>query len=365
MRKRRENGLGNRGLFSIRSYIFFFLIIAFAVTCCFLLFLDDVQISEEMARSRAPETFINILFISLLITVMDGVRKYFTMARPIRKILAATRRIRSGDFSVRIEKKHVFRTSENELDVIIDDLNVMAAELSSVETLRTDFISNVSHELKTPLAVIRNYATMLQSPELSQEERLEYSRAIVDASHRLSSLITNILKLNKLENQQIYPNAASYNLSEQLCECLLFFENTWEQKKINIETQIEEDIIITADDELLTLVWNNLFSNAVKFTEEGGTVRVTLRQEDGYVIVSVADTGIGMSAETGRHIFEKFYQGDSSHGTQGNGLGLALVKRVVDLTDGEISVESKMGRGSTFTVRLRRGGDGKIPDYSS
>ena len=230
----------------------------------------------------------------------------------------------------------------------------MAEELSGIETLRTDFIANVSHELKTPLAVMGNYATMLQRPGLTQEEKNEYSRAISEAAQRLAQLITNILKLNKLENQQIFPRAEEFDLSQQLCESLLQFEDAWEQKEINIETDIEDGVRIRSDEELLRLVWNNLISNAVKFTKEGGSVDVSLKTEGDRIIVQVRDTGCGMKPETGMHIFEKFYQGDTSHATQGNGLGLALVKRVMDILNGEIGVESVYGEGSTFVVKLKR-----------
>jgi len=220
--------------------------------------------------------------------------------------------------------------------------------------LRTDFIANVSHELKTPLAVMGNYATMLQRPGITEEERCEYAKAISDSARRLAALITNILKLNKLENQQIFPQLDEYELGEQLCESLLQFEDAWERKGLEIETDIQEDVRIRSDAELLSLVWNNLISNAVKFTPEGGTIGVSLKTEGNQVVVQVRDTGCGIKPDVGQHIFEKFYQGDTSHATQGNGLGLALVKRVVDIFSGEISVQSIYGQGSTFTVRFRR-----------
>lgn len=229
-----------------------------------------------------------------------------------------------------------------------------------METLRNDFTANVSHELKTPLAVMQNYGTLLQQPSLSEEKRIEYAKTVTDASRRLADMVTNILKLNKLENQSIYPDAGTYDLGEQLCECLLSFESVWEDKNIDINTEIQDEVKITADPELLSLVWNNLFSNAFKFTGPGGTVSVTLRADEDSAAVSVSDTGCGISADAGKHIFEKFYQGDTSHASSGNGLGLALVKRVIDITGGEISVASEVGRGSTFTVRLRRGSDGTI-----
>lgn len=173
-------------------------------------------------------------------------------------------------------------------------------------------------------------------------------------SRRLADMMTNILKLNRLENQQIYPKTSEFNLGEQLCECLLQYENVWEKADIEIDTQLAENIKVQADAELLSLVWNNLFSNAFKFTEKGGTVSVTLTATEHHAIVKVKDTGCGMSPEVGAHIFEKFYQGDTSHSAAGNGLGLALVKRVIDIMQGEIGVESTLGKGTTFTVKIRR-----------
>jgi signal transduction histidine kinase len=192
----------------------------------------------------------------------------------------------------------------------------------------------------------------LQNPELSEKEQTEYARAITEHTRKLSALITNILKLNRLENQQIFPEKQDYNLSEQICECLLGFEQAWEKKNLEIETEIDEEVIVCQDAELLSLVWNNLFSNAIKFCKEEGTVSVSVKKEKDGVLVSVSDEGCGISPEVGVHIFEKFYQGDTSHATQGNGLGLALVKRVIDIVGGEIHVQSVLGKGSTFLVRL-------------
>lgn len=259
-----------------------------------------------------------------------------------------------GDFSVRVSKTLNFVHDEN-LNEIVDCINKMAEELSGVETLRTDFISNVSHEMKTPLAVINNYATLLQSSDIDCEKRIEYANSIKEAVARLSNMMTNILKLNRLENQQIYPKVERYCLGEQLCECLLQYESTWEEKNLQIETDITDDLYVCADRELLSHVWSNLFSNAVKFTPEGGKITLTLKEENDRAVVSVEDTGRGISPEVGKHIFEKFYQGDTSHASQGNGLGLALVKRIVDIVKGEISVESVPGEGTKFTVKIERG----------
>lgn len=346
-------------LIALYHYFTFFAVVAFIITCCTMLFVTKLSSSLEITltadnlSSAAKLTFFNVIVLSFLFTLIDELRRKLTVDRPVKRITEAAAKIMQGDFSVRIKSSSSF-ASGDKFNEVIDCLNKMAEELSGVETLRTDFIANVSHEMKTPLAVMQNYGTLLQTPGLSEEKRLEYAKGITDSSRRLSEMMTNILKLNRLENQQIYPQTTEFDLGEQLCECLLQFENVWEKSNIEIETDIAENIIVKADAELLTLVWNNLFSNAFKFTEFCGSVTVSLTATDHHAIVKVKDTGCGMSPEVGKHIFEKFYQGDTSHSIQGNGLGLSLVKKVVDIMQGEISVESTKGKGSVFTVRIRR-----------
>lgn len=345
-------------LFSVWSFLFYFLLSALIVTCSFMLFFqsgtpdEDLVILNETINTRALYTFGNILFLCIVLSIFDSIKKRITIGRPVERILDATHKITKGDFSVRIEPLHPI-ASRNEFDAIIEDFNKMAEELSTTETLKTDFIANVSHEIKTPLAVISNYATMLQDPLLSEEQRIQYAESISDASKRLSALTTNILKLNKLENQQIFPKNIPYNLSEQLCECILFYEDAWEKKKLKINTDIQDNVIADSDKELFELVWINILSNAVKFNREGGEISVTLRTEKNKAIVRISDTGYGMNEEIGKHIFDKFYQADHSRSTQGNGLGLALVKRVIDITGSEIQVESELEKGTTFTVVLK------------
>lgn len=365
MLKLRNNDAGSVGgpvkvppvrqlLISLWRFLLFFVLIAFIVSCSFLLFFHSMNLDEAAIRERAPITFANVLLLSLICSLADSIRRKYMVDKPVRHILEATHRLAAGDFSTRIrplDKGAWFGAGS--YNAIIEDFNKMAEELSGTETLRTDFIANVSHELKTPLAAIQNYSTMLQSPGLSEDQRMEYAKAAADAARRLNGLITNILKLNKLENQQIFPDVREYDLGEQLRESLLSFEDSWERKHLEIDAEAIDDIRITADPELLSLVWNNLISNAVKFTPEGGRITVSLTGEDGRAEVRVTDTGCGMGPEVGRHIFEKFYQGDSSHAARGNGLGLALVRRVVDIVGGEIAVESTPGEGSTFTVRLK------------
>lgn len=270
--------------------------------------------------------------------------------RPLKQIAHAARQVAGGDFSIYIPSVHS-PDKQDYMDDLILDFNKMVAELGSIETLKTDFFSNVSHEIKTPLAVIQNSADMLLREPMSSEQQ-EYAESITRASRRLNGLITNILKLNKLEKQNIQLALEPYNLCEQLAECALLFEEHWEKKDIEFEADLEDQAVIMADASLLELVWNNLLSNAIKFTEPDGTV--TLRQistADG-IEVSVSDTGCGMDEQTIKHIFDKFYQGDTSHSTEGNGLGLALVLRILRMMGGDISVSSRLREGSTFTVRL-------------
>jgi signal transduction histidine kinase len=357
MKERERDEKIRHSLAVLQKYISFFLIMGFIVTCCMMLFLNmlagemGLVFTEEHIQAAARLTFGNVLLLTLLCTVIDGIRRYYTVDRPIKKITDAVEQMMQGKLDTRIEKVRTIDL-ENGLNIIIDDFNRMAKELSGMETLRTDFIANVSHELKTPLSVMQNYGTLLQQPDLPEEKRLEYAKAITDASRSLANMVSNILKLNKLENQSIYPTSVTYDLGEQLCECLVGLEDVWDKKDIEIEADVAENVKVTADPELLTLVWNNLFSNAIKFTEPGGCITLILKSDAGKAVVQVADTGCGISQEVGKHIFEKFYQGDTSHAAKGNGLGLALVKRVIDIMGGDISVSSEVGKGSVFTVTL-------------
>ena len=343
----------------LHSYLVFFLMVAFLISCCLMLFTSTLiqstglTLTEENLRTAALATFGNVLFFSLLLTVIDLVRRSFTVNRPVKRILEGAERIMAGDFSVRIQPVSGWG-GQRAFNEIIGCFNQMAQELSGTETLRTDFIANVSHELKTPLAVMQNYAVMLQQPGLSERDRQDYARAIHEASRRLADLITNILKLNKLENQNIFPTPQPYDLGEQLCQCLLSFEDLWEEKGLELETDLQDGVQVSTDREMMSLVWNNLFSNAIKFTDPGGTIGLSLHTEEDRAVVRIRDTGCGISQEVGARMFDKFYQGDTSHAAQGNGLGLALVKRVIDITGSDIQVESQVGKGTIFTVTIRR-----------
>ena len=231
------------------------------------------------------------------------------------------------------------------------NFNLMAKELAGTEILRTDFVENVSHEFKTPLSAIEGYTTLLQRKDLSEEKRQNYTKKILYNTRRLSTLTSNILLLSRLENQEIGIKKETFCLDEQLREILLLLEDGWTEKKLELEIDLDA-VDYYGNKDLLAHVWQNILSNAIKFAPENGIIHILLRRENGSLITSITDNGIGMSEDVMRRIFEKFYQGDFSRSSQGNGLGLALAKRIVDLHGGNISVSSKEGKGTTFTVSL-------------
>lgn len=329
------------------GYLFFFLTTIFIVTTSF--------VTYEIVKRQSPQIIsialiITSLEISLLLTFADVIRRKIMIERPLKEILKATEKIASGDFSVRLEPKHPYG-SYDEYDLIKEYLNIMASDLSKSEILKSDFISNVSHEIKTPVAVIKNYSVLLEK-ENDPEKRAQYRRELVRASNRLSNLVGNILKLNKLENQELIVEKKAFRLDGALEEAIVAFESQIEKKELELECDLEEISIVSSESHL-EIVWNNLISNAIKFTEKGGKVGVSCKWVDGMATVEISDTGCGIDSETGKHIFDKFYQGDTSHSGEGNGLGLALVKKVIDTLGGEISVKSELGKGTTFTVRLK------------
>ena len=293
-----------------------------------------------------------ILFGATLCTLSDMYRRKIMVERPVRQILEATKQIASGNFDVKIEHIHEY-DKYTEYDLIFDNINLVASELSKNEILKNDFISNVSHEIKTPLAVIQNYAKLLENKNISDKQKQDCLSGLQIQTKKLSELISNILKLNKLENQHIIAEIETFDLSELVRMCAINHENLIEKKNLSLECDID-DITITSSETMIEIVLNNLISNAIKFTESNGKIKISLKQDENHAILKVTDTGCGISNDVGMHIFEKFYQGNTSHSSEGNGLGLALVKRVIDNLGGEISVQSKLGKGSTFTIKLKK-----------
>jgi len=271
--------------------------------------------------------------------------------KPMRNLSKAAKEVSEGDFSVYVEPVHT-ADKYDYIDVMFEDFNKMVSELGSIETLTNDFIANVSHEIKTPVSVIQSYASALQRDNLSDEIRKEYSGTIITASKKLNTLVSNILWLNKLDNQDMKLPEKSYDLCKQLCDCALQFEELWEEKEIEFFADIEDVAMIKVPEGMLEIVWQNLLSNALKFTDKGGTISLKQISSENTITVSVSDNGCGMDKETLKRIFDKFYQGDTSHFSEGNGLGLALAYRVVEKLNGSITVTSEKERGSIFTVKL-------------
>ncbi len=336
---------------SLAGYAVLFVTIAAIITVAIMVF-DAVNSAYDGNKGvLSVVMLVTIAFLALVCTVIDAVRRKITVERPTERILEATQKIASGDFTARVFVAHPY-SRYDEYDRIADNINKMAAELSRTEVVHNDFISNVSHELKTPLSVLQSYAAAIQREDLDAETRRHYAQVIVSASKRLSGLVTNILKLNKLENQELSPQYGKVRLDEMLAQSLLRFEEKMDEKGLIPECDLEE-VTVVSDADFLEIVWDNLLSNAIKFTESGGKIGVSVRAERGQAVVKISDTGCGISAETGRHIFDKFYQGETSHAQEGNGLGLSLVKKVIDILGGEIAVESEVGKGSTFIVKLK------------
>ncbi len=296
----------------------------------------------KITASRNWYSFISFVFIGALLMMMTARR----IVKPVLRLTDATREISRGNFDVQVDYD-----SDDEIGQLANHFNTMAMELKHIDTLRKDFISNVSHEFKTPIASIQGFSKLLQQDNLSEEERHDYLRIIEEESSRLSHLSTNMIRLSKLESQEIVHRNESFSLDEQLRKCILLLEPEWDKKKIHWNIDLDR-AMLAGDEELLQQVWINLLNNAIKFSESKGIVTVTLSHITEGVSVVITDEGIGMKEDEQAHIFDKFFQGDTSHTSEGSGLGLTLVKRILDLHQGTIQVSSFPGKGTTLQVVL-------------
>lgn len=332
----------------IITFFGFFLFSGLSTFLSFLTFLYAFSFPIFHIKAAAPITVINLLFISAIFALLGTLWKKLAVEKPVNEINSVLLKIKKRDFSTKLKRRYY----PSRYATIVNNINLLSEELSSIENLKISLMSNISHELKNPISIINNYAVLLQDKDVDPDKQTEYAKAIADSSKKMSELITNILKLNQLENQNIPTESKSFDLTEQLCECLLNFEDTWESKNIEVETDLQENLFVKSDMHLLNIVWNNLFSNAFKFTPQNGKVTVELTQTRKFAVVTISDTGCGIPEDQLDLIFDKFYQCDPSRSTDGNGLGLALVKRIINITNSFIFVKSDVNEGTVFTVKI-------------
>lgn len=337
-----------------KSTVLYYVATIIIVTCLSVLQAFLLGASDIIQQATFGQVALFTLYWIVVTTLFFGFviyQKHRAHDEPMRLLSEAAKRVAAGDFSVYVHPLHA-PDKYNHIDSMFQDFNKMVQDLGSLETMKSDFIASVSHEIKTPLNTIQSYASALQDKKLPARKRVEYADTIMQASNKLSTLVSNILKLNRLENQGTTLDVRPFDLCRQLSEAVLSFESQIERKNIRLRTHLDDRATITADAGMLDIVWHNLLSNAIKFTDQDGKITVTQTSTDRYVTVSVTDNGCGMNEETRTHIFDKFYQGDVSHSSEGNGLGLSLTEKVIELLGGTIAVKSEFGKGSTFTVTL-------------
>ncbi len=337
-------------LYWLSFLILFFLILSVTPLMAgfFVAFVTNGESGRD-AFIRFRPYFPSLIFFlsSLSLSIILALALWAKILVPLGNISQAARRVASGDFSAQVAPSRALR----EIRDLADNFNRMVHDLSSIESLRNDFVTNISHEFKTPLAAIEGYATLLQDPSLSEKDRAEYTRIIIDSTRQLSTMAGNILLLSRLEKQEIVTNQVVFKLDEQIRQALLLLEPLWDKKHLNLDIELPS-VKYYGNAEMLLQVWMNLLQNAIKYIPAGGILSVSLSADKNSVAVSISDTGIGMDEETMKRIFEKFYSKSTQTKEKGNGLGLSITKRIIDLMQGSIEVKSQVDEGSCFTVRL-------------
>ena len=328
------------------AMIFSILLVSLGIagSVTFLLIAHDI-----IPFTAANRSIVIILFMVLVSLIAGTVLARFGGARFLRQIkelAEATKEIAAGNFDVRMKTGHA-----KELNLISNSFNEMAKELSNIETLRTDFVMNISHEFKTPIASIRGFARRLKKSVVTDKQSQEYLDIIISESERLSRLSSNVLLMSSLESKDRITEISEYCLGEQLRRTVLLLEPQLHKKQISVDIDAD-DVRIVADEEILSHLWINIIGNAIKFSPDNSIIMITLESIGSNASVTIKDHGIGMDDEVKKRIFDKFYQGDQSRATEGNGLGLSLVKRILELVNGSIEVESELGGGTVFTVLL-------------
>lgn len=332
----------------LSAFVFVTILFAFLISAGILY----VLIETDFIFTKQPSMWHVLLFIGIVSTVIGAalttIFSKITLGS-VNEIINQMNRLASGDFKARLKIGKPISVHPTFIE-ITDSFNKMAEELENTEMLRSDFVNNFSHEFKTPIVSIAGFAKLLKKDNLTDEQRKEYLDIIEEESLRLSYMATNVLNLTKLENQAILTDVTQFNLSEQIRSCVLLLESKWEKKKLELYIDFDE-YMISANEEMLKQVWINLIDNAIKFASDYGVIGIDIKQEKDKLMVSVSNSGSEIAPENIENIFKKFYQADKSRSSEGNGIGLAIVKRVTELHGGEVSVKSE-NLTTVFTVTL-------------
>jgi signal transduction histidine kinase len=307
---------------------------------------------NPLVFGRSDNAYIGIFILLLITCIMAAVVTFVggkLILKPLRNMLTSMKKLASGDFSVRTNLSGFL--IPRELRQFSEEFNITAKELGGIEIMRSDFVNSFSHEFKTPIVSMRGFAAILKNNELSDADRDEYLNVIIQESDRLATLATNVLNLTKIENQFVLSDIKPFNLSEQIRRAILLLDAKWSNKNLDMNIQLEE-VFYTGNEDMLYQVWVNLLDNSIKFSNDGGELEIRLRETPESVLFTLRDYGCGMNSETKTHAFDKFYQGDHSRTVDGNGLGLSVVKKVLSLHDGSITIESKPGEGASISILL-------------
>lgn len=329
----------------ILVFVTSFLSVLFAILTVNGRFLERPEMRHVMFGLAAGDLF--LLIILILIITIGFILVFRAMMQPILQLDRAVEKVTAGDYNVKVDTYN----KPNEIAELLNNFNTMVEQLSHNEYLHKDFSSNISHEFKTPLAIIKGYADLLEEGELSAEEQQNYARYISRESKRLSVLTTNLLRISSLDNDKVHGKASNFLLDEQIRQSVLDLESKWSEKAIKIDLNLRK-IPFTGEEELLNQVWFNLLDNAIKFTEPKGNITISAIKDGDDAVVEISDTGIGMDDETLKNIYKQFYRGNTDKRYEGNGLGLSLVQRIVALHKGTIEAESVQGVGTSFIVEL-------------
>ncbi|MCK9217636.1 MAG: HAMP domain-containing histidine kinase [Firmicutes bacterium] len=327
-------------------FVFVILLISIVISGGISYLLLNIGVLPPLAERRFPIILIFLLLVSLLIGTLLTIIAGDHFLYPLRDLVAATKEVAAGNFDIKVGT-----SGPHEINRLAVSFNEMTTELASIEKLRNDFLSNISHEFKTPIVSIRGFARRLKKSTLTDKQREEYLDIIIEETERLTRMSRNIMLLSKLESTERLPEESTYFLDEQIRKAILLLKPQLEKKQLELQIDLVP-IQITINEEMANHIWINLLENACKFSPEGGAIGISLKPKGEYAIVSISDKGVGMDAEVQKHIFEKFYQGDNSRVTEGSGLGLPLVKRILQLFEGKISVESIPGEGTCFIIYL-------------